>query len=93
MEKDCTIAYGSAMQLNRRMMKDSDECEIHYCECGHLAYRNARTKTYHCSKCVKSKEIRKMNVPYVWKLMNQELMAMGIRPRMEFSDTFEVNKL
>ncbi len=74
------------------MMKDSDECEVYYCSCGHFAYKNAKTKTYHCSRCVKGQEIKKMNVPYVWKLMNQELMAMGIRTRMEVSESNECNK-
>jgi len=68
------------------MMGLSDQCTIYYCQCGHFAYKNAKNNTYHCSKCIKSTEIRKTEVPYPWKLMNQELIAMGIMPLMQIGD-------
>lgn len=86
-ERDCTIAFGAAQVLNSRTMGLSDECTVYYCkQCGHLAYKNEKSNTYHCSRCLHCLAIRKMNVPYAWKLLNQELIAMNICPRMEIAD-------
>lgn len=67
----------------------SDECEVYYCKCGNFAYKNFKTNIYYCSKCIHITEIRKMKIPYAFKLMIQELMSMGIMCKMVLGDDKE----
>jgi DNA-directed RNA polymerase beta subunit len=87
MERDCVISYGAASALNMRMLKLSDECEVFICGgCGNYAYKNGQTKSYHCTKCTNPKMIKRMKAPFAFKLLNQELISMGIMPRFNVQD-------
>ena len=77
MERDCLIGYGSSMLLIERLMKSSDEFEVHVCEkCGLLGSPNW------CNFCKTSKEVVAMKIPYACKLLFQELQSMNIIPRL-----------
>ncbi|GAQ80930.1 DNA-directed RNA polymerase II subunit 2 [Klebsormidium nitens] len=76
MERDRAIAHGAARFLKERMMDQSDACRAHLCaRCGLLA--SARG----CPGCATSAVVQ-VEIPYACKLLFQELMAMGIAPRM-----------
>lgn len=79
MECDCLILHGSALNLKERLFELSDAYYVNVCEmCGFMA----QTKSY-CKICdKKSGSISQVHVPYAWKLLCQELMAMAIAPRM-----------
>lgn len=91
-ERDCTIAFGASMVLNMRMLTLSDPYTAYYCECGYMAYKNMKDRIYYCPKCIKGKTIYKVLVPYVWKLVNQELASMGIKTRIKISEFTEYNE-
>ena len=81
MERDCLIGYGASMLLMERLMKSSDEFEIHVCEeCGLLGYEGW------CNFCRTGKAVAQMKVPYACKLLFQELQSMNIIPRLRLED-------
>lgn len=95
-ERDALIAHGLAFFLKERLMDVSDICWVYICgECGLFAQRLKRTNNrnrlsatdvYHCPSCNNNYKIYKIRIPYAFKLMLQELMAMSIAPRMRVKD-------
>ncbi len=80
MEKDCLIAHGAALLLKERF--SSDETEIPVCkDCGSIAIENKVKGTMYCPVC-KSTNIVKVKMSYAFKLMLDELKAMGINPKI-----------
>ena len=84
MERDCMIAYGASHFLKERLYDCSDAYEIYVCDkCGSFA-RKVRNKEYiKCSYCKNSSEISIVKIPYAFKLLLQELMAMGITTKLK----------
>lgn len=92
MERDALIAHGMAKFLKERLMECSDAYSTYVCgECGLFARReesrNNRdrpepTDVYFCPICKNYNDIHKVMIPYAFKLMIQELMAMCIAPRI-----------
>lgn len=81
MERDCLIGYGASMLLIERLMKSSDEFEVHICEtCGLLGY------AAWCNYCKSGKEMVAMKIPYACKLLFQELQSMNIVPRLQLEE-------
>ncbi len=81
MEKDCLIAHGAALLLNERF--SSDEVEIDVCsQCGLPAVRNFASGRVYCPVC-KDSEIKKVKISYAFKLMLDELKAMGLYPKIK----------
>lgn len=74
MERDATLAHGSAKFLKERLFEESDFFQVPICDkCGAFASR-----TTLCTSC-NSKEVFLCNLPYAAKLLFQELTAMGIK--------------
>jgi DNA-directed RNA polymerase II subunit RPB2 len=96
MEKDSQIAHGMASFLKERFMETADLYEVHICSiCGLFAQRMLRRdhkpyKTKHdiyfCNSCKNKTKISKVRMPYAFKLLLQELMAMNIAPRIRTVD-------
>ena len=83
MERDCLIAYGAAMVLKDRLLEESDKTEINVCErCGLIAYYDARSRKYVCRVCGENAKISTVTVAYAFKLLLQEMMSLGIAPRL-----------
>jgi DNA-directed RNA polymerase beta subunit/intein/homing endonuclease len=92
MERDCIIAHGCAKFLKERMLETADAYSTYVClKCGLLAQRkiaigneNYPTKndTYFCKACKNTTHIAKIRIPYAFKLLLQEMMAMNIAPRI-----------
>jgi DNA-directed RNA polymerase II subunit RPB2 len=84
MERDVAIAHGMGVFLKERMMECSDLYEVHVCGiCGMFASKMKTSDTYHCIGCNNSNDISKIQIPYAFKLMIQELMAINILPRIQ----------
>ena len=95
-ERDAIIAHGLAFFLKERLMDVSDIYWVYICGvCGLFAQRmlrkNSRNRlsyndVYHCPGCNNKSNIHKVRMPYAFKLMLQELMAMSIAPRIRVKD-------
>lgn len=82
MERDCLIGYGASMLLMERLMKSSDEFQVHICEsCGLIASSEGW-----CQRCKSAKNLVAMKIPYACKLLFQELQSMNIVPRLKLED-------
>lgn len=92
MERDCVISHGMARFLKERLLETADVYTTYVCdECGLFAQRMLRqdnkpyaTKKdiYYCPACRNKTNVSKVRIPYAFKLLLQELMAMNIAPRI-----------
>ncbi len=86
MERDCLIGHGSAIILKERLLDESDKSEILVCEqCGFLAYYNRFKDKMECPICREEVSVSRITVSYAFKLLIQELMSLGIAPKIELT--------
>ena len=84
MEKDCLLAHGAALTLKERF--SSDEENISICKkCGVAAIENKIKGISYCPICNKS-EIVKVKMSYAFKLLLDEMMAMGVYPKLQVKE-------
>jgi hypothetical protein len=93
MERDCMIAHGLGRFLKERLLETADVYHAYVCDsCGLFAQRMLRkdnkpypTKKdiYYCPACRNSTDVHKIRIPYAFKLLIQELLAMNIVPRIK----------
>lgn len=92
-ERDSLLAHGLAKFIKEKLMDTSDAYSTYVCDkCGLFAQRQYR-KGYHphatskdlyfCPSCRNYTEVSKVMIPYAFKLLCQELMAMNIAPRLK----------
>jgi DNA-directed RNA polymerase II subunit RPB2 len=94
MEKDCLVAYGSTSLTRDRFMDVSDKYTTHVCsKCGMIAAYNdgSLKKTPHCKSdmtihlcntCGNMVDFAKIEIPYAFKLLSQELQTINISTRL-----------
>ena len=83
MEKDALLAHGAAHFLKERLFDSSDKYVFYICkDCGMIAIANTVKNIFKCTYCDNTTNFAKVFVPYAMKLLWQELMSMGIVPRM-----------
>ena len=91
MERDSLLAHGAAFTQVDKMVTCSDEFSVYVCaNCGTFAsppstnafrYKTEfRTKPM-CTTC-RTHDCKLAKIPYAFKLLTQELLAMGIVARM-----------
>lgn len=77
MERDCMIGHGTSKFLQERLYEQSDKYSVSICSlCGNFA----TTKT-ECKAC-ETDEVEEVKLPYVSKLLLQELNAMMIKTKI-----------
>lgn len=77
MERDCMVGYGAAFLLNERLLVSSDLFVADVCNiCGNLGYCSV------CPLCKTKGTSSKVNIPYAFKLLIQELQGMNISLRL-----------
>jgi len=87
MEKDCLVAYGTAMLLKERLLDESDKTEVPICmTCGMTAVYDKYKDVKYCSLCGEDTEIRVVEVSYAFKLLLDELKSMCLYPRLWVED-------
>jgi DNA-directed RNA polymerase II subunit RPB2 len=83
MERDAIIAHGASCFLKERMLDVSDNYRVFICKkCGLFCVANPERNIYKCSSCKNQIDISQSRIPYSMKLLMQELMTMGIAPRI-----------
>ena len=89
MERDVMLAHGASRFCRERLYDVSDKYSIHVCKkCGMMASFNAgKTKgldfTIHlCRTCGNKTDFARVEVPYAFKLMAQELQTINVATRI-----------
>jgi DNA-directed RNA polymerase subunit B len=90
MERDVLIAHGASALLYERMVESSDKYVMYVCElCGLPAYLDAKSNKPKCPIHGDTGQFAKVVVPYAYKLLLQELIALGIYPKLELSEVLD----
>ena len=93
MERDVMIAHGISKFCRERMFDVSDKYSVFVCKkCGMVAsyndgnanamYQNADTTIHLCKMCNNHTHFSKVEIPYAYKLMAQELQTINVAPRL-----------
>jgi DNA-directed RNA polymerase subunit B len=83
MERDCLIGHGASALLRDRLLEESDRYTAMVCEnCGLMAYYDSRQNKYICRVCGEKTSIAPVSISYAFKLLIQELMSLGVAPRI-----------
>ena len=93
MERDVMIAHGMTRFCKERMFDVSDKFSVHVCKkCGLIATYNDGTKNkfqsnydftkYVCNTCDNRTAFARVEIPYAYKLMSQELQTINVSPRL-----------
>ena len=86
MERDCLIGHGASMLLMERLLEESDKITELICEkCGMIAIDDQIRKKRYCLVCGSS-DIHPIEISYAFKLLINEMKAMGIYPRIKLGD-------
>lgn len=84
MEKDAFIAHGSSGVTLDRMLYSSDEFRMVVCHnCGNILAKTQVTKEYFCPVCKEKGSPGLLTVSYVFKLLLNLLMGMGISTKLK----------
>jgi DNA-directed RNA polymerase subunit B' len=87
MERDTVIGHGAAMVLKERLVDSSDKEYIHVCgTCGMTAVENVNERRVHCPNCGEETDVHEIEMSYAFKLLLDEMKALGIAPRLELED-------
>ncbi|MBX0288175.1 DNA-directed RNA polymerase subunit B [Haloarcula salinisoli] len=87
MERDVLIGHGAAMALKERLLDESDREWINVCgECGMTAVENVEQRRIYCPNCEEETDIHEVEMSYAFKLLLDEMKALGIAPRVELED-------
>ncbi|WP_256297881.1 DNA-directed RNA polymerase subunit B [Haloarchaeobius salinus] len=87
MERDVLIGHGAAMALKERLLDESDREFIHVCgQCGMSAVENVDQRRVYCPNCGEETDIHEIEMSYAFKLLLDEMKALGIAPRLELED-------
>ena len=93
MERDVMIAHGISRFCRERMYNVSDKYSTHVCnKCGMIAsyndgqknrmYNTADFSIHFCKTCDNHTDFSKVEIPYAYKLMSQELQTINVVPRI-----------
>ncbi|WP_435334785.1 DNA-directed RNA polymerase subunit B [Haloarchaeobius sp. TZWWS8] len=87
MERDVLIGHGAAMALKERLLDESDREFINVCgQCGMSAVENVDQRRVYCPNCGEETDIHEIEMSYAFKLLLDEMKALGIAPRLELED-------
>ena len=88
MERDCGISHGLSMFLKERMVDCSDKYTCHLCsQCGMIASKMRNRDVWYCNMCDTTDTVF-TELPYAFKLMTQELMAINIKMSLMHRNDF-----
>ena len=82
MEKDCMVSHGASEFLKERLLHCSDDYQCNVCDTCGMICGDVDT----CRSCNDDSNIFTVQLPYASKLFFQELISMGIAPRIHSTD-------
>lgn len=87
MERDAFVGHGAAMALKDRLLDESDRELVNVCDnCGMTAIENIEQNRVYCLNCEEETPIHEIETSYAFKLLLDEMIALGIRPRLNIDD-------
>jgi DNA-directed RNA polymerase subunit B len=89
MERDALIGYGASMLLKERLMDESDRTvELVCADCGSVAMHDFVKNKDICPVCG-STNLHPIEMSYAFKLLIDEIKALGVFPRLIIADKTE----
>ncbi len=86
MEGETLVGHGAAMLLQEKLVEDSDKVIELVCErCGTVAINDQIRNRKYCSLC-KGSRVYPVEMTYGFKLLLEELKALGIMPKLVIED-------
>ena len=89
MERDVMIAHGASRFCRERLYDASDKYSVHVCKkCGMMASFNDGNKKgadfaiHLCRTCGNKTDFARVEIPYAFKLMSQELQTINVATRL-----------
>jgi len=93
MERDVMIAHGASRFCRERLYDSSDKYKVYVCKkCGLTAsyndgntskmYTHADFSIHLCKTCGNKTDFAKVEIPYAYKLLSQELQSINVVPRI-----------
>jgi DNA-directed RNA polymerase subunit B len=89
MERDTLIGHGAAMVIKDRLLDNSDGRILYVCgnpECGHIAVFDRKKGILRCPVCGNTTNIYPIETSYAFKLMRDELAALGVIMRLKVGE-------
>ncbi|GAB3321287.1 DNA-directed RNA polymerase subunit B [Haloplanus rallus] len=87
MEREVLIGHGAAMALKERLLDSSDRESVYIsAETGMVAVEDTDQRRVYDPSTGDEDDIHELEVSYAFKLLLDEMMALGIRPRLELED-------
>nr|ALL55462.1 RNA polymerase beta subunit [Halorubrum pallidum] len=87
MEHDTIIGHGASMVLNERLLESSDAETVHVsAETGLVAVEDREQRRVYDPVTGDEDDIHELEVSYAFKLLLDEMIALGIRPKLGLED-------
>jgi DNA-directed RNA polymerase subunit B' len=87
MERDVFIGHGAAMTLKERLLDESDRETVYVsADSGMVAVEDVNQRRVYDPLSGSESDIHEIEVSYAFKLLLDEMIALGIRPRLELED-------
>jgi DNA-directed RNA polymerase subunit B' len=87
MERDVFIGHGAAMTLKERLLDESDRETVYVsADSGMVAVEDVNQRRVYDPLTGDESDIHEIEVSYAFKLLLDEMIALGIRPRLELED-------
>ncbi|ERH02679.1 MAG: DNA-directed RNA polymerase subunit B [Halonotius sp. J07HN6] len=87
MERDTIIGHGASMVLNERLLESSDKETVYVSgDTGMVAVEDREQRRVYDPATGNEDNIHELEISYAFKLLLDEMMALGIRPTLELED-------